>query len=342
MLSRHLETFLFCIMAAKTTNQRGNAGMNLVAPPAGLPFPDHANLTAAELLAFFPNSLKCADVVYRFVSNYGSRKAIYTMINTFRDFEVEWSANCCGSMMYKTMKGAGFQGWNLKKHNDWHDENKANWDENKLDMGGFQTPNTLAQGVPFRSLAVGLRNFPEGDDALDLTRMVRYCSKQPADVWIYPDDYEKLLNLLGGAKRPTKANTDSAVFGRWEDRNPPLPTIKSVPIDIEERAPEERMGKTTDVASRETAATQSSSEAALGPSTPALAGPSKQPKPERHKKQTRSKPVARLEDSDTDPEEWWCSQPYTRQPVSHVYRLRRLTRGVLHRSPGRACNSISS
>jgi hypothetical protein len=242
MLSQHLGIFLLSIMTAKPINQKGNSGLKLIAPPPGLPFPVHANLTAAELLAFLPNCLKCADVVYRFVSNNGSRRAIYTMINTFRDFEVEWSANCCGSMMYKTMKGAGFQGWNLKKHNDWHADNKAGWDENKLDVGGFQVPNKLAQKVSFRSLGVGLRKFPDGDDALDLTRMVRYCSEHPTDVWVYPDDYAKLLSLLGGAKEPGKENTDVAVFGRWENRNPPLPAIRPTSAETREDEPQREVG----------------------------------------------------------------------------------------------------
>ena len=40
--------------------------------------------------------------------------------------------------------------------------------------------------------------MPEGDNALDLTRVVRYCIQNAEDRWEYPRDYEDLLNLLGG------------------------------------------------------------------------------------------------------------------------------------------------
>ena len=305
-------------MAAKSTAPRSNASLNVIAPLPGLPFPAHANLTAAELLAFLPNCLKCADVVYRFVSNSGTRKAIYNMINTFRDSEVPWTANCCGSMMYKTMKVAGFQGWNLKKHNDWHADNMASWDGDKLDVGSFQTPNKPAQSVSFKSLGAGIRKFPDGDDALDLTRMVQYCLEHPAEVWVYPDDYAKLLTVLGGAQEPTKENTDAAVFVRWENRSPPLPAVRSVPPEVKRDELETDVDKTANAKRKETSTTPPRLEIGSRPGTPASAGPPEQPKPKRPKKQAKTEPLATLEDFDLDTEHRGCIQPYIRQLVSPV------------------------
>ncbi|KAJ8109924.1 hypothetical protein OPT61_g7095 [Boeremia exigua] len=202
------------------------------APPNTIPFPKHANMTVAEILTFLPNSINCADVIYRMISNGGTRKAIHAMINTHRDFEVEWSVNCCGAVMYKTMDRAGYTEWTIKKHGLWHDSRKDSWNAQRLDVGNLQTrPGGLATAVPFRRLAENVRTMPQGDDALDLTRMVQYCLQNAEDGWTYPKDYEELLDLLGGPLEVRQENTDEAVFHRWEDKKapPPLPKPERLP-----------------------------------------------------------------------------------------------------------------
>ncbi|KAJ4401286.1 hypothetical protein N0V91_008062 [Didymella pomorum] len=160
------------------------------APPNTIPFPKQANMTVPEILAFFPNSINCADVVYRMVSNGGTRKTIHAITNTYRNFETEWSANCCGETMYRTMDTAGYTDWTITKHDLWHNK---------------------------------------GDDAVDLTRMVQYCVQNAEDGWRYPKDYEELLDLLGAPAEVREPNTDGAVFRRWEDRKAPPPTPRPTP-----------------------------------------------------------------------------------------------------------------
>ncbi|KAF1927021.1 uncharacterized protein M421DRAFT_93591 [Didymella exigua CBS 183.55] len=201
------------------------------APSNTIPFPEKANMTIAEILAFFPNSINCVDVIYRMISNGGTRKAIHAIINTFRDFEADWSANCCGEAMYKTMDRAGYIDWTITKHDLWHESRKASWDANRLDVGELRV---AALGVPvgnvsFRGLAENVRTMPEGDDALDLTRMVQYCVQNSEDGWEYPKDYEELLELLGGPTEVREPNVDGAVFRRWENRKAPPPTPRPAP-----------------------------------------------------------------------------------------------------------------
>jgi hypothetical protein len=69
------------------------------APPYNLPFPENAQLTAYELLAFLPNRLRSPDIVYRFMSNDASRRALWVLITSARDLKKEWTANQCGSTM---------------------------------------------------------------------------------------------------------------------------------------------------------------------------------------------------------------------------------------------------
>jgi hypothetical protein len=149
------------------------------------------------------------------------------LINTARDFQKQWTADQCGTVMYKTMSKAGYEGWTLTKHDKWHAAKEASWDETKLDVNGFQAPGELRASdhyremVPFSSLAVGVRVMPEGSDALDLTRMVRYSVQHAKEKWMYPRDYEKLLNLLGGPVPIHHGHHDRALFQRWEHMTPP-------------------------------------------------------------------------------------------------------------------------
>ncbi|KAF3052356.1 hypothetical protein E8E11_010680 [Didymella keratinophila] len=201
------------------------------APSNTIPFPKQANMTVPEILAFLPNSINCADVIYRMVSNGGTRKTIHAIINTYRNFEAEWSANCCGETMYRIMDKAGYTDWTITKHDLWHNSQRSLWDANKVDVGKLRTASVGdgAGTVSFRSLAMNVRTMPEGDDALDLTRMVQYCVQNAEDGWGYPKDYEELLDLLGGPVEVRELNTDGAVFRRWEDRKAPPPTPRPTP-----------------------------------------------------------------------------------------------------------------
>ena len=212
---------------SKRRTYRNRSGFGDNAPPNTIPFPETANFTAIELLTFFPNTIYCADVIYRMISNGGTRRCIHAIVNTHRKLEAEWSANCCGEAMYKTMQKAGYTDWTIKKHDLWHASQKTSWDETSLSVGDFRTASVLpVESVSFKSLAVDVRTMPEGGDALDLTRMVWYCVQNLEDRWQYPQDYEELLDLLGGPVKVREENTDGAIFRRWEDRKPPPPLLK--------------------------------------------------------------------------------------------------------------------
>ena len=198
-------------------------GFGAAAPSKNLPFPAHANLTAIELLTFLPHSIRCADVIYRLIANGGTRHTIYVIVNTQRNLEVEWSLSCCGSIMYRAMHEAGYADWTVRIHYRWHNARKTTWDGTSLDVAGFRTPNQMSRiqvpvaDVPFKNLATGVRQIPQGEDALDLTRMVRYCMERPHEQWLYPRDYDTLLFILGGQATIRKGNIDREVFKRWAE-----------------------------------------------------------------------------------------------------------------------------
>jgi hypothetical protein len=189
-------------------------------------------MTAVELLTFLPNVIHCSEAIYRFVSNGASRNSLWTIINTNRDLPEVYSTNRVGADMCKTMRLAGYENWTPTTHKDWLGENKEGWDETCVDvkalhqstMAGLDEVMTF--GVPFKDLAVDVRAFPQGFDALDLTRMVQHCISNDEGQWIYPRDYDALLKSLGGPVAIEARHLDGRVFKRWNDVTPPPPRIR--------------------------------------------------------------------------------------------------------------------
>jgi hypothetical protein len=63
--------------------------------------------------------------------------------------------------------------------------------------------------------------------------MVQYCLENAGDVWLYPRDYEELLQLIGGPAQIGKENVDRAVLKRWENKKPP-PALPSTERPLQE------------------------------------------------------------------------------------------------------------
>jgi hypothetical protein len=126
----------------------------------------------------------------------------------------------------RTIIGVRYKGWLMTKHHQWHEENTASWSESSLDVTSF-LPLTefhggvkLEKNVPLESLAVSVRRMPEGGDALDLTRIVQYSKDNSTEYWLYPHNYEKLLDLLGCPLTVRDDNHDRVTFERWNDTKP--------------------------------------------------------------------------------------------------------------------------
>jgi hypothetical protein len=149
------------------------------------------------------------------------------MINTARNFAKEWNVDRCGVTITRTMVDAGYTGWLITKHHQWHAGRQANWNEASLAVTGFRTPEEYHGedqrdvNVPFQSLATSVRRMPEDGEALDLTRMAQYCVENSTESWLYPRDYDELLDLLGGPLQVRDENFDRLAFERWDEVKPP-------------------------------------------------------------------------------------------------------------------------
>jgi hypothetical protein len=185
------------------------------------------SLTAAEIIAYLPHWLKSIDVIDRFIRNGGGAMVIVKMINEYRDLPggVDMERNSVLIMMQNAMRYYGLHKWTAGKHSTFVD--MSIWDSNDLRVHDFRVPrithpkggnavtfNAPAGPVEFRDLALHVKKHPSGPDALDLTRCVAWACSHPQESWLFPDDYNRLVNLLGGARDVTFANSDSEAFTR--------------------------------------------------------------------------------------------------------------------------------
>lgn len=218
-------------MAAIAKNNAFGAG----SPSWNLSFPE-GNLTAAEILAYLPHWLKSVDVILRFVNNGGRSVTITYLLDKLRVMPTSnYKPNSTTVMMHYAMRRAGKEEWTIGTRHEF--ENDREYDENSLYVGDFRPPrlthpksastkqkakkedltrNWAADPIPFKDLALHVREHPSGSDALDLTRCVEYALKHPNEQWLFPTDFVKLVNHLGGPLPVTHSHLDKQLFARYD------------------------------------------------------------------------------------------------------------------------------
>jgi len=194
------------------------------APSQNLPFPrEPCNITITELICFLPQWLKSIDVIDRAVSNGGSAGTVAKMINLLRNTGDEGIGSCSVlRMMQASMRkrdGPQYAHWAVGNHTPPPGHNSSN-----ISIAGFRTPRQTHKdrtkaplNTPFKDLAKNVKVFPQITDVLDLTRCVQY-HMHPAhqhEEWNFPDDFQKLVNHLGGPAKVTPLHLDGAIFERW-------------------------------------------------------------------------------------------------------------------------------
>lgn len=213
-------------------------------PSWNLSFPE-GNLTAAEILAYLPHWLKSVDVINRFVSHGGRSVTITYLLGKLRVMPSgSFNANSATIMMQYAMRRAGYKEWTVGTRHEFSLDRE--YDENSLYVGDFRPPrlthpksasttkgasttkqkyktvdltrNWAAEPVPFKDLALHVRQHPSGDDALDLTRCVRFALNHPDEKWLFPTDFEKLVKHIGGPLPVTHSHLDKQLFARYDDK----------------------------------------------------------------------------------------------------------------------------
>lgn len=203
----------------------------LIAPPSNVPFPaagTQANVTAVELLVFFPRYTRCIDVIERLVSNGGTHGIFehIMLVHCNLDNQPGSLRNTILKMVQPRMRlGAGIAKWTVSSH-----VVPANHDEDNLSIAGlrnrrpsegpFYTKGASqhdmdSSPIQFKDLANHVETFPSGLDALDLTRCVLHAMKNPEEKWSYPRDFEALVTYLGGPAAVLPGHLDKAAFNRY-------------------------------------------------------------------------------------------------------------------------------
>lgn len=132
---------------------------------------------------------------------------LVTMINHFRNMPRGEIGN---NSVYRMMQGQikqrahedpAYRNWTVGNHQ--RIAKPPDYDAASISVAGFRAPmmkkssrRTSAPSILFRDLANGVKNFPSGFDALDLTRCVRYCVEHPEQEYRYPDHFEHLVSRL--------------------------------------------------------------------------------------------------------------------------------------------------
>lgn len=204
-------------------------------PSWNLSFPD-GNLTAAEILAYLPHWLKSVDVILRLVEHGGRSVIITYLLNKYRVMpSKDFRPNSTTVMVQYAMRRTGRENWSIGTHGNY--PNDRIYDENSIYVGDFRPPrlthpksastknkakkehlarNCAADPVPFKDLALHVKEHPSGDDALDLTRCVLYALEHPKEKWLFPTDFVALVKHIGGPTPVTHSHLDRQLFKRYD------------------------------------------------------------------------------------------------------------------------------
>jgi hypothetical protein len=208
-------------------NRVNSIGKLSDAPSPTHDFPD-GNLTLAEIAAFLPQSIKSWDVADRIIWNGASSEDLTRMFNMYRGLNPEIAINTVylmfrGQMRKRTEAEHGYKHWD-----SWivsaqeHVKKPASFDPDSISVTNFRRPvvfenrpNVPAVAIPFKDLANGITVWPEGDDALDVTRCVRWCADHQEAQFYYPTDYQTVLQRVGGPLTPDARHSDSSALARF-------------------------------------------------------------------------------------------------------------------------------
>ncbi|KAL1651613.1 hypothetical protein SLS61_005275 [Didymella pomorum] len=137
-------------------------------------------------------------------------------------------------VQYAMRRTAGRKDWSIGTRHRYPKD--RTYDEDSIYVGNFRPPrlthpkrastkhkskreelarNCEADPVPFKDLAIHIKEHPSGDDALDLTRCVLYAIQHPKEKWLFPTDFVALVKQIGGPAPVTHSHLDRQLFGRY-------------------------------------------------------------------------------------------------------------------------------
>lgn len=247
----------------KTGRSVENYDKLLGAPAPNLDFPV-GNITMCEISAYHPEGIKSWDMIDRLCGSGGSQASYAAMINHFRVMDRGPIGN---NSVYRMLKASmnkrakvepKYNGWTSGVHDDYG--NPDGFDSSSVSVTGFRTPadgkvTFSAPPMPIKDMANGVKIHPAGYDALDLTRAVQYCVSHPDEVWMYPTDYERLVNHIGPAS-VQPGHQDNAAISRYT----PARTVTGSRTTSSRKRPANRRARKSDADEEEELAMDTGSD----------------------------------------------------------------------------------
>ncbi|KAF2122159.1 hypothetical protein BDV96DRAFT_594081 [Lophiotrema nucula] len=221
-----------------------------------LPNPSALNCTMVEIIVLLPRIYQNFPIAIRFVNN-GLDQSLHRFILCRHKWMPEdnrtlgWSAilsqddknmnpntlcrgyeNCIrkgaakndkyGHPSHELGKLQFYKGWVRRQH---HMKYKLkDWDAkyaDDVDLSNYSNTATKApaRSISFAALAQGVNKLPEGDDAGDLTKALRFILDNPATCsqYKFPDDIHTVLGRAGGGATFTAGMRDRAIVARYSE-----------------------------------------------------------------------------------------------------------------------------
>lgn len=216
---------------------RDSPSINLHMPDPNSKPKTPVEFTIVELMTFIPQCHRAPWMIDRIVWNDVSLSSLGHMIKAHRANETNVMDNALLTSMQGEMRAklglAKPRDWKPKHHNKWL-KKPVNWNPKSISMAGYEIPlkanpkkqRKATSGVMvgedpimFYRLAFNVRHWPDGFDALNLTRCVKYVLDHigECDHLLFPNDYFVVLEVVG-RQEPVPRNADKLCSNRWSGR----------------------------------------------------------------------------------------------------------------------------
>lgn len=208
------------------TNRQYSTGKLSDAPSPTHDFLD-SNFTLVEIAAFLKHFTKSWDVADRIIWNGATSEDLPLPFNKHRGLDPQIHPNSVYMMFREQMRKRtdpeyGYEEWETWTVNPQAKVNKsAGFDAHSINITSFRRPvgfkdkpDEPAARTPFKDLANGVAVWPEDDDALDLTRCVRWCVDHPEEEFHYLTDYQAVFERAGGPLNPDACHSDGSALTR--------------------------------------------------------------------------------------------------------------------------------
>ncbi|KAH9871160.1 hypothetical protein J1614_006736 [Plenodomus biglobosus] len=168
------------------------------------------NFTIVEIISILPNWFRSRDMATRFLSNGISSRVHFLILDEHRQLDLtteiqfERARDSISDAYRKVMRKLDPL-WTKARHLI-----PQGWDSSSITVNDVRPEAAREFGwrqplsVAYKSLAIGLKKLPEGNDAGDLTRALDFAMNHQKDSgfgnpvdFLFPDDLHVILNRIG-------------------------------------------------------------------------------------------------------------------------------------------------